>query len=72
MKNITLSADELLIEQARKVAQARNTSLNTLFREWLSSLVDQKEREKQLKEIHQRLHYAHSGGKFSREEMNAR
>ncbi len=72
MKNITLSADELLIEQARKVAQARNTSLNTLFREWLSTLVDQKEREKQLKDIHQRLHYAHAGGNFSREEMNAR
>jgi hypothetical protein len=72
MKNITLSADPLLIEQARKVARSRNTSLNTLFREWLSGLVDQKEGEKKLKDLHQRLQYARSGGSFSREEMNER
>jgi hypothetical protein len=32
-KNITLSADEILIERARKKAEQENTSLNKLFRE---------------------------------------
>lgn len=36
MKNITLSADEALIEGARQRAQAENTTLNNLFREWLA------------------------------------
>jgi hypothetical protein len=36
MKNITLSADEALIEGARRRAEAENTTLNNLFREWLA------------------------------------
>jgi len=35
MKNITLSADESLIEQARLVAKSQHKTLNTAFREWL-------------------------------------
>jgi hypothetical protein len=35
MKNITLSADEDLIEQARLVARAQRRTLNAGFREWL-------------------------------------
>jgi hypothetical protein len=35
MKNITLSADEALIEGARRRARAENTTLNNLFRQWL-------------------------------------
>ena len=35
MKNITLSADESLIEQARLVARSQHKTLNTAFREWL-------------------------------------
>jgi len=35
VKNITLSADENLIEQARKAAAERHTTLNAAFREWL-------------------------------------
>ena len=34
-KNITLSADADLIENARRVARAENKTLNTVFREWL-------------------------------------
>jgi hypothetical protein len=33
VKNITLSADEALIEQARLVAGSRHTTLNAVFRE---------------------------------------
>ena len=36
MKNITLSADEELIEDARRRAKAENTTLNNLFGEWLA------------------------------------
>jgi hypothetical protein len=36
MRNITLSADEELIEGARRRAAAENTTLNNLFREWLA------------------------------------
>ena len=36
MKNITLSADEELIEKARTVARAQRRSLNAAFRDWLA------------------------------------
>ena len=35
MKNITLSADGDLIEQARLVARAQHKTLNAAFRDWL-------------------------------------
>ena len=35
MKNVTLSADEDLIEQARLMARAQHKTLNAVFREWL-------------------------------------
>ena len=36
MKNITLTADEALIDAARAQARADNTTLNEQFRIWLS------------------------------------
>ncbi len=36
MKNITLSADEAAIEQARALARSRHKTLNQAFREWLN------------------------------------
>ena len=36
MKNITLSADETLIERARQRAVVEHTTLNELFRAWLA------------------------------------
>ena len=72
MKNITLSADEKLIEQARDAARARKTTLNQLFREWLSQVAGREEREQQVSDLLERLSYADAGGKFSRDEMNER
>ena len=72
MKNITLSADEGLIETAREVARKRKSTLNALFRGWLAELVQQQERELKLRELDLRLGYANAGGKFTREEMNER
>ena len=37
MKNVTLSADDSLIEQARALARLRGTTLNEEFRKWLAS-----------------------------------
>jgi hypothetical protein len=41
MKNITLSAEAALIEQARLVAQAQHKTLNAAFREWLEQYAAQ-------------------------------
>lgn len=37
--NITLSVEDRLVEEARKLAQARGTSLNQLVRDYLEGLV---------------------------------
>lgn len=42
MKNVTFSAEDDLIAQARELAQARGTTLNEEFRGWLSRYVKQK------------------------------
>lgn len=72
MKNITLSADERLIEEARAAARAQRSTLNQLFREWLVELAGRRSRDEQVSELMQRLDYVRSGGPFSREEMNDR
>lgn len=72
MKNITLSAEGELIQQAREVAVRRKTTLNQLFRDWLAEVVGQKDREKSLEQIWKKTGYAEAGGKFNRDEMNAR
>jgi hypothetical protein len=43
MKNITLSADEKLIEAARERARAEHTTLNEQFRRWLADYVRRKQ-----------------------------
>ena len=35
VKNITLSADEIIIKKARQRAKQQNTTLNAEFRKWL-------------------------------------
>lgn len=72
MKNITLSADEHLIERAREEARARKTTLNSLFREWLEEIAQREENRKRADEVIQQMSKFHSGGPFTREEMNER
>jgi len=72
MKNITLSAEERLIEQAREQARARQTTLNQMFREWLTGLCEDQERGRKIDALFERCDGVDAGGKFSREEMNAR
>ncbi len=72
MKNITLSADETLIQQARRRATNENSSLNELFREWLARYVAQPLASEQYEELMNRLTHINAGQSFSREEMNER
>lgn len=74
MKNITLSADERLIEAARERARAEHTTLNEQFRLWLA---DYARREQQATEamavVRELQGKVRTGGrKFTREEMNER
>lgn len=55
MRNITLSADERLIEQARQEARAQNTTLNHLFREWLEEIAQRKDRIQKMDTVIARL-----------------
>lgn len=72
MKNITLSAEEELIQKARALAQQRATSLNELFRSWLRDLTRQTGQGKTYDRMMENLTSKESGGTFSREEMNER
>ena len=75
MKNITLSAQDDLIDKARRIATTRNSSLNIMFREWLEGLNNshaQNTEEDRLKDLWEKTNYARVGKKLSREEMNER
>ncbi|MDT0634299.1 hypothetical protein [Spectribacter hydrogenoxidans] len=74
MKNITLSADNALIEAARARARAEHTTLNAEFRRWLA---DYARRDQQLQEARAVLDELRGklrtdGRRFTREEMNER
>ncbi len=69
--NITLSAEDHLIEQARQVARKRRTTLNQAFREWLKGFTQQEPAVSTIEALYARLTYVDSGGrKYTREEMN--
>jgi predicted transcriptional regulator len=72
MKNVTFSADEDLIEQARQVARAQRKTLNQAFREWLSHYTARSGRAKEFDAVMKRLRHVNAGRKFTRDEMNER
>ena len=69
---MTLSADENLIAQARLVAQARRTTLNAAFREWLEQYAAQAGGGAAIESLMQRLLHIKSSGGYTRDEMNER
>ena len=74
MRNITLSADEGLIQAARARARAENTTLNDAFRRWLASYA---RRDRQAADalalVDELSSYVRTGGRtFSRDELNER
>ncbi|MFI5116820.1 MAG: hypothetical protein ACHP8B_08985 [Terriglobales bacterium] len=72
MKNITLSAEEELIERARLIARSQHKTLNAAFREWLRTFAAQSGDEQEFDGLMRRLHHIDAGGPYSRDEMNER
>lgn len=72
MKNITFSAKEETVQQARRRAMSENTSLNKLFQEWLERYAAQPLAAEEYQALMERLEHVQAGRSFSREEMNER
>ena len=72
MKNITFSADESLITEARRRARAENVTLNEVFREWLQRYIQEPLAGEQYEALMADLAFVNAGQTFSRDEMNER
>lgn len=72
MKNITLSADDELIEQARLVARQQHRTLNAAFREWLLQFTVESGSVREYDALMRRLRRVKAGRRFTRDEMNER
>lgn len=72
LKNVTLSAEEQLIEKARLRAHQENKTLNMLFREWLSRYTGKDAAGGRYREVMRHLKRVSPGRKFTRDEFNAR
>ncbi len=73
MKNITLSADENLIEAARRRAVSERTTLNEQFRLWLKNYVRREQQAAEAMRVMRELQgKLRVGRKLTRDEMNER
>jgi hypothetical protein len=72
VKNITLSADEHLIERARLQAKSQHKTLNSAFREWLERFAGQSGDVQQFDALMKKLKHVEAGRRFSRDELNER
>lgn len=72
-RNITFTADEDLIEEARETARAEGTTLNEQFRLWLEQYARKRRVSRAMDLVTQLQRKIDTGGrKFTREEMNER
>jgi hypothetical protein len=72
MKNVTLSADENLIEQARLIAKSQHKTLNAAFREWLEQYTARAGNVQEYDALMRQLRHVKAGRRFTRDEMNER
>ena len=73
VRNITLSADENMIEAARRRAVAENTTLNGQFRLWLAEYVGgERQAARAMRTVRELQGKLRLGRKLTREEMNER
>ncbi len=72
LRNITLSAEEALIEQARERARRQSTTLNAAFRVWLERYVKEEQARERYDALMARLGDVQAGRSFSRDELNER
>ena len=72
MKNITLSADEDLIEKARLLARTQRRTLNAAFREWLIQFTSNEGDAQSFDVLMKQMRHIKAGRRFTRDEMNER
>lgn len=72
LKNITLSAEEELIRQAREKANREHTTINATFRQWLKQYVNKNTKTLDYYDFMDQLNYVSPGYKFDREDLNER
>jgi hypothetical protein len=72
VRNITLSAEEEIIERARLRAARERKTLNAAFREWLARYAGAQTTAQEYQQLMKRLRHVRSGRHFSREELNER
>ncbi len=76
MRNVTLSAEDSLIDQARDVARSQNKTLNQAFREWLTDFTANSGslRAREFLAAMEQIHRSgvRTGRTFTRDEMNER
>lgn len=72
LKNITLSADEKLIQKAREKAKQEHTTLNSQFRQWLENYTSISKNSNDFSNLMEQLNYAKPIKHYSRDEMNER
>jgi hypothetical protein len=72
MKNITLSADEDLIERARLIVRGQHRTVNDAFREWLTQFTQSAGDAQGFDALMTRLQHVDAGRRFSRDELNER
>ena len=75
LKNITLSAESIEIDQAREKAKREGTTLNDTFRKWLHEYSRPQVDHAAFSDAVQKMRKTTSGNpqrKFTRDEMNER
>lgn len=71
MRNVTLSADERLIDLARSKAARERSTLNERFRQWLAQYVGEGPGSN-YRQVMKNLRNVRAGRKFSRDPANRR
>jgi hypothetical protein len=73
--NLTLSVEERLVEEARKVAAAMGKSVNQLVREYLEQITSKATADEDIEELRRLSRESHGnsrGWKFNRDEIHGR
>ncbi len=74
LRNITLSADDQLIDLARQKAATTQSTLNVEFRKWLATFAGSQDDAAvaRLHTVLQQLGHVDAGRTFTRDELNQR
>lgn len=72
LKNITLSAEQAIIQRAREKALKNKTTLNNVFREWLKNYVKTESNLMDYSQLMNQLKHIKPGKHFTREDFNER